>query len=334
YFRRLLDGARVAIGEPIRGRVTGNWLINLGRALNDPQGRLSGVLTVGILLERFQDALRLNHLPPGTVVTIVAENGLVIAQSANGPNWVGRDISQFDNVVRHMSAGESRQVVTWSDGVSRITGSSIAHSAPWLVSVGFPSEIALAAVTSRLRWSAAASAIALIAAFAVAWTLSGKIVRPIQQLGRDAAILAAGHLGHRSPIRASDELGELAGSFNRMAQALDQRQQEIRQSADEVRQTKDTLAALIENVPVPIVVKGTNSLRITLVNRAYEKFLGIPRAAMIGKTVQEFFPVSEAQKISEFDERALRHDEPVISGEFLVHSPDNESHLISTIRLP
>ena len=333
YFRQLLDGARISIGEPIRGRVTGNWLINIGRALKDPQGRLSGVLTVGILLERFQDALRLNHLPPGTVVRIVAENGMVIAQSANGPNWVGRDISHLDNVLRHMRARESSEVVTWSDGVLRITGSSIAHRTPWLVSVGFPTDIALAAVASRLRWSAAASAIALIAAFAVAWALSGKIVRPIQQLGRDAAMLAAGHLSHRSPIRARDELGELAASFNQMAQALEQRQQEIKRSADEVRQAKDTLAALIENVPVPIVVKETRSLRIILVNRAYEKFLGISRAAMIDKTVQEFFPPLEAQKISEFDKRALRRDEPVMSGEFSVHTPDNESHLISTIRL-
>src|SRR5437588_2858493 len=98
-----------------------------------------------------------------------------------------------------------------------------------------------------------------------------------------------------------------------MAASLEQRQREAKRSADETRQTKAALAALIENVPLPIVVKEVESLRVTLVNRAYEKFMGISRDTMIDKTVQEFFPLPEAKKIVELDDRALRCGEPVAS---------------------
>jgi diguanylate cyclase (GGDEF)-like protein/PAS domain S-box-containing protein len=333
YFQKMIAGERLSIGEVIRGRVTGKWIINVARPVEDQAGRLRGVLTIGTWLERFQDALRLDSLPAGSIIRIVNENGIVIAQSVNGPNWIGRDLSKFEHVARHITAREASEVTRWSDDVDRITGSSTAHRAPWLVSVGLPSNIALAAVASRLGWGALFSTIALMAAFMVAWTLSGRIVRPIQQLGKDASMLAAGELGHRSVIRAQDEVGDLATSFNLMAESLEQRHEEAKRSSDEIRQAKDALAALIENAPVPIVVKELKALQFILVNQAYEKFMGISRAELIGKTAYDLFPPDDADKVVEYDKRALQLDERIISGEFQVHTPNNGVRIVTTTRL-
>jgi diguanylate cyclase (GGDEF)-like protein/PAS domain S-box-containing protein len=333
YFRKIMAGERLSVGDVIRGRVTGNWIINVARPIEDQAGRLRGILTIGTELVRFQDALRLDNLPADSIVRIVNENGIVVAQSVNGPNGIGRDLSQFENVARHLTAREASEVTRWSDDVDRITGSSTAHLVPWLVSVGLPNNIALAAVASRLGWGALFSTTALIAAFTVAWTLSGRMIRPLQQLGKDASKLAAGELGHRSAIRSQDELGELATSFNLMAESLEQRHEEVKRASEELRQAKDALAALIENAPVPIVVKELKALRFTLVNRAYEKFMGISRAELIGKTVYDLFPPTDADKIVEYDRQALQLDERITSGEFPVRTPNNGLRIITTMRL-
>src|SRR5437763_1118278 len=112
--------------------------------------------------------LRLQRLPPGSVVKIVNENGIGIAHSANGLDWIGRDLSKVEAIARHIAAKEISEIVRWSDDVERITGSATAEKAPWLVSVGFPTDVALAAVLWRFGWGALFSTATLMIAFAIA----------------------------------------------------------------------------------------------------------------------------------------------------------------------
>ena len=161
----------------IRSRAgNGEWVITMARPVQDDAGQVRAVLAVGTLLEHFQDALGLARLPPGSVVRIINENGIVIAQSENGPNWIGRDLSGSGQIARHL-ATRSSEVAHWSDGVERITGSSSAHLVPWLVSVGLPTDIAFATVRAA-AWAGTLFVATLMTAFGIAWMLSGQIVRP------------------------------------------------------------------------------------------------------------------------------------------------------------
>src|SRR5437016_938247 len=84
----------------------------------------------------------------------------------------GRDLSKLDAVARHLQAKEAGEVSTWSDNVPRFTGYSTAHRAPWLVSVGFPMEVASAGITTRLVRSLLYSLAAIAVASTIAWMLS------------------------------------------------------------------------------------------------------------------------------------------------------------------
>src|SRR5262249_27865338 len=145
-------GARFAIGEAVRSRATDEWVINFARPVFDHDGRLRAVLAIGTRLEHFQEALRTQGLPAGSVVRIVNEHGIVLAQSQDGPNWIGRDLSGMGHVARHLAAREVSEVSAWSDGVERITGSSTTHLAPWLVTVGLPTDIAVSGMLHRVGW--------------------------------------------------------------------------------------------------------------------------------------------------------------------------------------
>jgi diguanylate cyclase (GGDEF)-like protein/PAS domain S-box-containing protein len=304
YFRQVLAGQRLVIGDVIRGRQSKQLVVSIARPVEDRTGRLRAVLVVGTILEHFQDALRVKELPAGSVVTIVNQKGIVIARNVDGPNWIARDISQSEQVMRHLAAKDISEVVVWPDGVERITGSATAYSAPWLVSVGLPTDIAFSAVMRRLGWAALFIAGTLLAAFTIAWMLSGRIVRPLRQLGRDASVLAAGELSHRSAVHTRDEVGALAENFNRMAEALERRQEEARAAAAEVRKAKDTLAAVIDASPVAIVC-SSRERRVVIWNRGAERMFGYTPEEALGRSFI-LVPPEGKEESQELFERAFK----------------------------
>jgi diguanylate cyclase (GGDEF)-like protein/PAS domain S-box-containing protein len=312
YFRQILAGGRIST-EVVRSRSTGRLVVIIARPVEDQERRLQGVIVVGLLLDRLQDALRTQGLPTGSVVRIVNEKGVVIAQSVDGAHWIGRNVGTSESVARHVAAGEISDIVAWPDGVERITGSSTAHAAPWLVSVGLPTEVAFAAVAARLGWAALFIIGTLAIAFAIAWMLSGRIVRPLRQLGKDASELAAGELSHRSAVCTGDEVGALADNFNCMAIALERRQDEARSAADELRKAKDTLAAVIDASPVAIVCSDA-SRRLVLWSRGAEQIFGYTAEEVLGQRTKIVPPGEEAASQALF-ERAFRgetiRDEPL-----------------------
>jgi diguanylate cyclase (GGDEF)-like protein/PAS domain S-box-containing protein len=308
YFQQVMVGHRVVIGEVIRRIQDGKWIVTLARSVEDQSGRIRAVLVVGTLLDHFQNALRLQNLPAGSVVKIVNEKGIGLARTAEDSNWIGRDLSNVAHIARHIAAKEISEIVAWSDGVSRITGSSTAHTVPWLVSVGLPMDVAFTSMISSLVWSGVLIIATLTAAFAIAWMLSGRIVRPLRQLGKDATSLAAGDFNHRSTVRTRDEVGKLADTFNRMAERLEQRQEEAHLAAEDLRQAKDTLATVIDASPVAIVCSDVDR-RIFLWSRSAEQIFGYTADEAIGQRA-DLMPRKSAE-----DSRA--HFGRVLEGETL-----------------
>jgi diguanylate cyclase (GGDEF)-like protein/PAS domain S-box-containing protein len=296
YFLRARAGYQLAVGRIVRSRVGNAWVVTLARPVLDADGRLRAVIAVGTWLERFHDALTLTPLPQGSVVRIIDEGLKVIAHSADGPNWIGRDLSGSAAVARHYASRELSEVVRWSDDTERITGSARAIQVPWMVSVGLPTDIAFADTMWRLRVGLTFTLGALLCAFGIAWMLSRRIVRPLHQLGRDASALAGGDLGHRTQVQAEGEVGVLAASFNQMAAALQQRQQDAVHAADDLRQAKDMLSAVIDSSPVAIVCSDLDR-RVFLWNRAAERIFGFTAAEAIGRHARHMPPPAGDEEI-------------------------------------
>ena len=296
FFHEIMSGKRLAIGTPVRGRTSGQWISTIARAVEKPPGRLAAMISIGIQVERFQDVLRAQDLPAGSVVQIVAPNGTVIARSVDSASWVGRDLSTDPVIARHLMLTKANESSRWPDNVERITGSTTAHQVPWLVSVGLPPDVVLANVRMRLAWSAGASLIALMIALGLAWALSSRMIRPLRQLSQDASELASGDMSHRTAVRSKGEVGALADAFNTMAASLEGRHRELHEAreaaAEEAakrthseemeRQAKETLAAVVDAAPVAIVC--SNMVRnIVVWSRAAERIFGYAAAEILGQ---------------------------------------------------
>ena len=73
----------------------------------------------------------------------------------------------------------------------------------------------------------------------------------------------------------------------------------------ELERTQSFLNTIIENVPSPIIVKNIPGLRYLLINRAAEKYLGVDRAVMLGKTAGDVMPQSSAHMIEAEDHHRI-----------------------------
>ena len=283
FFEQVLAGQSLAIGDVVFGDWTRQWILSVARPIKDEAGRLRAVLGAGTQLEHFQDVLRIQQLPAGTIVTVVNQKGIVIARSVDSARWIGRDVSSWPHLAQHFAEKEGSDVSFWSqsDGVERMSAFTTVHRAPWLVVVGVPKNLAFATTAFRLATAATFLIGTLLIGFGIAWVLSGRLIRPLRQLGKDASLLASGELGHRSAVCSQDEVGTLAEDFNRMALALERRALEAHCAADEIRQAKDTLAAVIDASPVAIVCCDLER-KTMLWNRTAEKMFGYSAAEVIG----------------------------------------------------
>ena len=221
YFREAMADHRPAIGEPILAR-SGRWILNVAHPIKDAAGQIRAVVTVGSVLDQFEDVLRLHGLPARSVVTIISTPGVVVFGNSFAKGRIGQRVD-WAHLRERMAAREGSDITRWAsvDNLERVNGFAMMRQVPWQVRVAVPTDIAYAVLAQRLKWDALAVAGSLALAFTIAWLLSGRMVRPLRQLGRDAAMLARGYLGHRTAVRTHDEVGALADAFNRMAQALD-----------------------------------------------------------------------------------------------------------------
>ncbi len=314
YFRQLLaERQGVAIGTPVIGRTTGSWVTSVARALKTPDGRLAAVLGVGIQIEYFQKALTVHDLPAGSIVQIINENGNVILRNDDAA-WVGRHLNENEIVALQSASKEASAAVLWPDHVERITGSAAMVAAPWIVSVGLPTEYVLSNVVTRLAWGTAASLLTLLVALGLASAFSGRIISPLRQLSEDASALAAGELTHRTEVKTQDEVGALANSFNVMAAALEERHRELdlaREAASAEanerarleqmeRQAKETLAAVIDASPVAIVCSDLDR-HIVLWSRAAEQIFGYTAGEMVRERTKLVPPESAAESRAMFE---------------------------------
>jgi len=99
---------------------------------------------------------------------------------------------------------------------------------------------------------------------------------------------------------------------------------------DDLHRTKIFLDTVIENVPLPIVVKTAKENRFTLLNRAGEELFGISRDHIIGKTPQDVYEPARADSILARDKEALRSVEPIVTRDHSIPTTKRGDRLVTT----
>jgi len=134
----------------------------------------------------------------------------------------------------------------------------------------------------------------------VAWIISKRLVRPIEELIDGAERFADGKLEHRLPVPGTKELAVLAGTMNHMAQQLDERIQTIVTQQGE-------LEAIMSSMNEAILLVDQNR-KIIRLNRAGAELMQIDSALARQHTLLEILRNNELHLLIE---RAFQQSEPV-----------------------
>ena len=109
---------------------------------------------------------------------------------------------------------------------------------------------------------------------------------------------------------------------------------QARRAEAEVLSTREFLDSVVENVPAPIIVRDARSLEHVLINRAAESYLGVARADVIGKTVEQIYSPESAAYISALDRSLLRHRKEQSSEDNRFETPRNGARYSTSKRMP
>jgi len=148
----------------------------------------------------------------------------------------------------------------------RVTPTQEERGLNWLTVVVVPESDFMAEIYTNTQRTIILCILALFVAIGVGIVTASWITKPILKLNQGAKDIASGELKKKVDINRTDEVGELAASFNKMASQL-------QGSFQALKESEDKLAKFLDAVPVGVSVIAADG-EVLLVNRAGEEILG------------------------------------------------------------
>jgi PAS domain S-box-containing protein len=123
-----------------------------------------------------------------------------------------------------------------------------------------------------------------------------QIARPVLAVARAASDVSRGNFETVAPVMTHDEVGVLATAFNDMTERLRRLYFDLNQQVDattramvDLEKNRKLLQAIIDNSTTLIAVTDREE-KFLLLNRSFEKVLGVPQADALGKSPRDFLP--------------------------------------------
>jgi HD-GYP domain-containing protein (c-di-GMP phosphodiesterase class II) len=230
------------------------------------RGRFRGVLSALVDLQTVWDSISARNLTGHVVFGLDTEGRVFVSNNLRRVR-PGVEVEDSELVRRFLSGGRGRETMpfTQSDGddEQRFLGSYVVTEEGWGILVqAQQTEVyapVRAMVDSTLDWALAALGLAVLAAIILARTLS----HPIKHLAAASRTFASGDFSTRVQIDSGNEIGELAYTFNTMADEIEDHIRRLKKAAEENRELfLDTIRALAQAIDAKDPYTRGHSVRV------------------------------------------------------------------------
>ncbi|MGG6295932.1 AAA-like domain-containing protein [Leptolyngbya sp. AN02str] len=161
----------------------------------------------------------------------------------------------------------------------------------WLIVVVMPQSDFTGRIDANTRVTTGLYLLSLVLAIGIGILTVRWLTRPLLRLNTAAKHIAQGQWNQPVEIHRTDELGELAYSFNQMASqlqdsflALEHRNTDLQQARDELTKANEQLEAVLNAVPGPISWIAAEGFYLGI-NSHLAQSLNLPPEAVIGNPV-------------------------------------------------
>lgn len=275
-FRQALERLDLAMEGPLVSRTSGMYVLQFARPVLADDGRVIAVVTMTLRLEELVSLIDLDgRISDQNLITILDRDGTVVARSVDAATWIGKRAPSDAEALRRGFARQSGATERAGlDGRLRLSGFAVVNKLSWMIVVGEPVERAIAPVSERLFKGLAIG----IAIFAIALLIAGRTASwtlvPLMRLALDADRFGAGDLAHRSSVTTGGEIAALAQNFNRMAEALQERDRAIAASQAQLRDITNNIPEQITYIDRDERYRFVNAYRGPLPMLSPETMLG------------------------------------------------------------
>ncbi len=291
---------------PFRSVTTPDVSINFVQALVDNEQNVYGVIGISITLADLTARIAEIDMDYNGEVSMVDEYGTILV--SREASALFQSLESFDPQLNHeifrAEAGVARFARDYEDWFVYFYTSPVLG---WKLAVVVP----VAEIEREIREIVGNIILALCLALLLlsGLTLLGLqkfVIRPLTKLNAGTDLIQrTGELDHQIQIQTSDEIGQLAQSFNGMIRTLNESETALKKSEKELRKHRDNLEELVEArtaelnnsqkrlaqiidfLPDPTWVIDCDG-RVVTWNRAMEKLLGIKAEEMVGKDNYEY----------------------------------------------
>jgi PAS domain S-box-containing protein len=297
YFQRALSSGAFSIGDYQVGRITGKPTINLGYPVLGPSKQVQAVVFVALDLAWLNgsDYVPQMLLPEGGTWTKIDTNGTILVRyPAPETSLVGEPLqekslfktflTQTNGVMEAVDRKGTRVFYDFTSTRSALVAADVISilSVPRKVLFAEPNRVMMRNLSSVL--------IVAGLVLGIGWIGSRYLVlRPIQALVNFTARLAAGDHSVRTGLpHARDELRQLTRAFDRMAEALQQREAERQRAVKELRQSEERFRSLVQNSTDVIGIIDEKGM---LLYRSpnLQTTLGYGVADTVGRRISDYF---------------------------------------------
>jgi signal transduction histidine kinase len=221
------------------------------------------------------------------------------------------DVSNYPMLERAVRTGRLAQgTVTTASG--RVAATAVPLFTPYTGNTVVAAVLVVAsledvdnAVDAVQRQLLFATLLALGISMVLGYLASYFIARRLKRIERSAELIAGGDLSAKVPETVEDEIGQLADTFNVMADRL-------RSAFAQVEYERDRVEVLLNDLSEGVVGVSSEGT-VTIANPAAAILLGAPMP--VGATVDEALPADvaqlwrDSQKDADFDMIVFAHDE-------------------------
>ena len=244
YIPEVVRTDRPSVTDLAISPVSGRPVMMFAYPVHDAAGRVAAVLGVGVHLSELQHLFARVPLPEGSVVTVTDPQGRILARTLEGSRFIG--------TASGLAFGASvppSSVEVGPDGTERVSGHAVIDRGPWLVSVGIPTQVAVARQLVQTRRTIVFFAVLLALALGVSLWLAQLMLSSLERLRSAAQRIAGGDLSPPAAWSAPNlETAQLQEAFVGMAANLREVRDALGRQMEHERQMNETLQSLQRQV--------------------------------------------------------------------------------------
>ncbi|WP_169517013.1 PAS domain-containing protein [Azohydromonas australica] len=293
-YKSVVLTGRPFVTDLVRSTSSGRLVVGVAVPV-ERTGRVAYVLSVRLTAERLQELLAAQGLPPGTVASIADRHGVLVARSDTLHERLAGQLAPAGVRAQYEGRTSGTFQAQTLDGLERVVAfQAVPAAKDWRVFVAEPASVFASAWHGPALALAVGGGALVLAAGVLAVLTARKVLRPVHELGRHAAALAAGTSDTSAAALAPASVQELELLRRGLAHA---------EAAIKARSR--TLAERTATLDLAVAFVRDHDGAIRYWSKGCERLYGWTAQEAVGRNAQELLctifpvPLSEVQAVLE-----------------------------------